>query len=264
VVLLLLPHRTRLGLSQPLQVVLLIPLRFAESIDRATRSVASENERLSLLAARLAVENARIEAATGSAGPAPAASVPLVRAPVISRDLSTFERYLVISRGADQGIRPGHPVLTPEGVVGRVVAAGPHQSVVQTLLAPESRIAVLNSRSRVPGLARPGGGGLLALDYAPKKSDFLPGDTLVTAGLGLVFPKGLNVGVVTEVPDRPDALFKPVTIRPFTDVGRVERVFVLLLPETSLPVPDTAVPGREWLENTGPEEVTLPDQDAGQ
>jgi len=130
---------------------------------------------------------------------------------------------------------------------------------VQTLLEPESRISVINLRSRVPALARPDRSGHLILDYAPKDSDFRPGDTVVTAGLGLVFPKGLRVGEVASVPDRPEALFKPVTIRPFTDVSRVERVFVLTLPEGVQS--DT---GAGWLENTAPAEVTIPDQSSGQ
>jgi len=75
----------------------------------------------------------------------------------------------------------------------------------------------------------------------------------------MVFPKGLRVGEVTSAPDRPEALFKPVAIRPFTDVSRVERVFVLSLPE--IPRADT---GAAWLENTAPPEVTVPGQSSVQ
>jgi rod shape-determining protein MreC len=257
--LLLLPHRLRVAATEPLQVALLAPLRLVTAASQSLREARFENDRLSLLAVHLAVENARIESATQAAGAKPPVSVTLIRAPVIGRDLTTFEHWLVISRGSLHGVRPGAPVITPDGVCGKVIACGPHQSLVQTLLASESRIAVLNIRSRVPALARPDRSGRLVLDYAPKDSDFKPGDTLVTAGLGTVFPKGLRVGEVTDVPDRPEALFKPVTIRPFADVSRVERVFVLSLPEG--PEPDT---GAVWLENTTTPEVTIPDQPAGQ
>jgi rod shape-determining protein MreC len=257
--LLLIPHRLRIAATQPLQTVLLAPLRLGTATSQSLREARAENERLSLLAARLAVENARLESASPTAAAGPPAGLVLTSAPVIGRDLTTFEHWLVISRGARHGVRPGAPVITPDGVCGKVVACGSHQSLVQTLLAPESRIAVIDLRSRVPALARPDRSGRLVLDYAPKDSDFRPGDTIVTAGLGTIFPKGLRVGEVTSVPDRPEALFKPVTIRPFVDVSRVERVFVLSLPEIANP--DT---GAAWLENTAPPEVTIPDQPAGQ
>lgn len=258
-VMLLLPHRVRIAVTQPLQVALLAPLRIGSLASQSLHEARTENERLSLLAAQLAVENARLASASLAAGVEPSVSLTLTRAPVIGRDLTTFEHWLVISRGARHGVRPGAPVITPAGVCGKVIACGPHQSLVQTLLAPESRIAVLNLRSRVPALARPDRAGRLVLDYAPKDSDFRPGDTLVTAGLGTVFPKGLRLGEVVAVPDRPDALFKPVTIRPFADVNRIEQVFVISLPEDGRP--DT---GAAWLENTVLPEVSIPDQPVGQ
>jgi rod shape-determining protein MreC len=257
--LLLVPHRLRIAAAQPLQTALLAPLRLGAATSQSLRAARAENERLSLLAARLAVENARLESASPTAVAEPPAGLVLTGAPVIGRDLTTFEHWLVVSRGSLHGVRPGEPVITPDGVCGKVISCGPHQSLVQTLLAPESRIAVIDLRSRVPALARPDRSGRLVLDYAPKDSDFRPGDTIVTAGLGTIFPKGLRVGEVTSVPDRPEALFKPVTIRPFVDVSRVERVFVLSLPEIANP--DT---GAAWLENTAPPEVTIPDQPIGQ
>jgi rod shape-determining protein MreC len=257
--LLLIPHRLRIFAAQPFQTALLAPLRLVTSAGRSLREARAENDRLSLLAARLAVENARLQAAMPAAAAEPTPDLVLTSAPVIGRDLTTFEHWLVISRGSLAGIKVGAPVITPDGVCGKVVACGPHQALVQTLLAPESRISVINLRSRVPALARPDRSGRLVLDYAPKDSDFRPGDTVVTAGLGLVFPKGLRVGEVTSVPDRPEALFKPVTIQPFTDVSRVERVFVISLPEDARP--DT---GAVWLENTAAPEVTIPDQPSGQ
>lgn len=258
-VMLLLPHRLRLAVTQPFQSALLAPLRLGNAVSQSLRDSRAENERLSLLAAELSVDNARLESASQTAGPEPLVGLALTRAPVISRDLATFERWLVISRGTRHGIGPGAPVITADGVCGKVIACGPHQSLVQTLLAPESRVAVLNLRSRVPALARADHAGRLVLDYAPKESDFKVGDTVVTAGLGTVFPKGLRIGEVIAVPDRPEALFKPVTIRPFADISRVEQVFVIHLPEGG-----SFENGSGWLENTAPPEVSIPDQPAGQ
>ena len=256
-ILLLVPHHIRIAVTQPVQVALLAPLRLGTAVSQSLHETRTENERLSRLAAQLAVENARLESASQAAGSVPPVSLALTRASVIGRDLTTFAHWLIINRGALHGVRPGAPVITPEGVCGMVIACGPHQSLVQTLLAPDSRVAVLNLRSRVPALARPDRSGRLVLDYAQKESDFRTGDTLVTAGIGTVFPKGLMLGEVVAVPDRPEALFKPVIIRPFADISRVEQVFVIAIPEGVLP--DT---GTGWLENTAKPEVSIPDQPA--
>ncbi|HTW91219.1 MAG TPA: rod shape-determining protein MreC [bacterium] len=253
--LLIVPHRLRIAVTQPFQVAVLAPLRLGTAVSQSLRDTRAENERLSRLAAQLAMENARLESASQAAGATPPVNAALIRARVIGRDLITFEHWLTISRGTLNGVRPGAPVITPDGICGMVVACGKHQSLVQTLLAPDSRVAVLNRRSRVPALARPDRAGGLVLDYAPKQSDFRPGDTLVTAGLGTVFPKGLMLGEVIAVPDRPEALFKPVTVRPFVDISRIEQVFVISLPAGALP--DT---GTGWLENTSRPEVSIPDQ----
>lgn len=248
--LLLLPRRLRLAVSQPIQSAVLAPLRLSAACRRALRDPSSENERLSLLAARLAVENARLTSLQSNPEPAPGLGVELVRSPVVSRDLGTFEQWLVISRGSRHGVSPGAPVITATGVCGKVIACGPNQSLVQSILSPEFRAAVLDLRSRVPAVARVDRSGGLVLEYAPKESDFRVGDTLVTAGLGTVFPKGLRFGEVVAVPDRPEALFKAVSVRPFVDVSRVEEVFVMRLSDTS------AGPG--WLENVARPEVSIP------
>ncbi len=258
-VLLLLPHRLRIAAMQPFGAALLAPLRIGSEVSQSLRAARIENERLSLLAVQLAVENARLESASHAADAQPSVGLTLTRAPVIGRDLNTFEHWLIVSRGSLHGVRPGSPVITPDGVCGKVVACGPHQALVQTLLAPESRIAVLNLRSRIPALARPDRAGRLFLDYVPKESDFRPNDTLVTAGIGTVFPKGLRLGEVVATPDRPEALFKPVTIRPFADVSRVEQVFVITIPEAA-----SLGPGTGWLENTARPEVGIPGQSSGQ
>jgi len=265
--LLAIPRQLRLAVVQPAQTILLSPLRLAALLGRTASGLRTENYRLSHLAAELAVENARLEAQVGAGSKSPADSLLLIHAPVIARDPVTFERYLVVSRGRNQGVRPGSPVISPTGVAGKVIAAGPHQALVQTLLATGSRVAVMNLRSRISGVGRPVQAGALAIDYLPKEADYRVGDTVVTAGLGEVFPKGLRVGTVVSTPDDKGALFKPVLIRPFVDFSHLEAVFVLCLPESPLLTPrdsagastDSVPPDAGWLENTVPAEVTIPE-----
>ncbi len=253
--LLILPRPARTSLALPLQTALLAPLRGARSLGTAVAGRALENRRLSRLAAELSIENARLRTLCRQSDVRPAVRPDLVAAPIISRDLATFERQLVVSRGRRHGVLPGAAVIVPDGVVGRVVAAGEHQSLVQTILDPESRVAVYDARSQVPGLALPAGSGLLALDYVAKGADFMAGDTLLTSGIGGIFPKGLRLGVVVVALDEPARLFKTVRLRPFTVISRLEHVFVVRLPG-----PDSTAREDGWLDNLAPVEVDIPEQ----
>jgi len=262
VVLLFIPSSIRFRLTIPLQTVLLAPLRGTAWVRATLINLGSENRRLSRLATELALENAHLRSVCRAAQELPAGTVRLVLAPVISRDLATFERFFIVSRGSDQGISPGCPVLAPAGIAGRVIATSTHQSLVQTILDPDCRIAVINLRSRSPAMARPESKSvgplahqhqLLTLDYVSQDADFQVGDTIVSAGLGGVFPRGLRLGVVTGTSDQPSALFRPVQVKPFVDVTKLEQVFIVCIPES---LPHTLRDG--WLDNLIPLELTVP------
>lgn len=253
-ILLFVPPQPKQTVSVPLQTVLLAPMRVVRALRSDVRRLDDENRRLSALAADLAVENARLRTVARVTGEPPDVGIDLVRAPVIARDLTTLERHLLISRGTRHGLAAGSPVISPEGVVGKVVNAGVHQSLVQTILDPDSRVAVLNRRSRVPALARAGSRHRLELQFASKGSDFRIGDTLVTAGLGGVFPRGLLVGTVVSAADRPAELFKSVRVRPFATINTLEQVFALRFPQTGNGNEDG------WLDNIGPAEMDVPDK----
>lgn len=248
----LLPYGTKLKITPPLAGPILYPLRGIAVLRTALENTGRENRRLEQVGAELAVENARLKSllAMTSAVPPSTSRIPgLVPALIIARDLTSLKRFFTIGVGSNQGVKTGTPVLVPEGIVGRVVATSSHQSLLQTLYDPDFRVAVMNSRSREIAVARPEREALV-LDYVSQNADFQTGDTIITSGLGGVFPKGLKVGVVVEVPRTPEALFVPVVVKPFVNIARIERVFVLMLPG------DT---GDEWLENLRPLEIKMPD-----
>lgn len=255
------PRSLRIIIASPLQTVLLAPLRGTAWVRQRVADLSAENSRLSQLATELAIENAHLKTVcratelkgTGFTDQLPLQAIRTISAPIISRDLSTFERFFIVSRGGNHGIRPGCPVLAPTGVVGKVIATSPHQSLVQTFLDPDCPIAVVDMRSRAPALTRPDRHRLLKLDYVPKDADIAVGDTIVTSGLGGIFPRGLRVGIVTEIPDRATELFKTVRVRPFVDVTRLEQVFLLCIADS---LPPSLSDG--WLDNLRPLELKTP------
>ncbi len=257
-VILLLPRGAKVKISQPLATGLLYPLRVIAHWRFTITEMSAENRRLAQLSAQLTIENGYLRSVLESQrykAPSLAPSA-LVRAQVIARDITTLKRYMVVSWSSPltepdsapnpsaASPAPGAVVLTPDGVLGRVIAVEGNQALIQTILEPSFRMTVLNSRSRELAVAHPEGKGLLFLNYAKKEADFLPGDTILTAGLGGVFPKNLPVGLVVELPDEPSGLFKAVYARPFVDVTRVEQVFLFqpagefLLPTTKFKIPE--------------------------
>lgn len=250
-VIMLLPTRLRRTGTVMTQTVTLAPLRAATALTHRLSTNAAEQQRLAALAARLAIENARLQTICHTVEPTLSADPGLLPAPIIARDPATFEQLLVISRGAHDGIRIGSPVVCADGIVGKITAVGPRHAVVQTIHASDFRVAIRSRRSNCPGLLGPGPRSTLNLRLASGDADFTAGDTLVTAGMGGIFPPGLAVGKVISVATETDALFPLVIVEPFARVSRLQSVFVLLLP--SSPTSDP------WLDGVGCADSLLPD-----
>ncbi len=135
-----------------------------------------------------------------------------------------------IDRGSESGVRTGMPVVTPEGLVGKIVTVYPTRSLIEPLTNASAAASVVVERSRVRGIVRPryeGGTGLSMweIDYVPARSDIVPGDRVTTSGLGGVLPAGLSVGTVVAVKDGP--LTMDVRVKLNVDFSKVEHVFVI-------------------------------------
>src|SRR5574337_611278 len=125
-------------------------------------------------------------------------------------------------------------VVTPEGLVGRVVDVTPLASRVQLITDPESAVGVLVQRSRAIGVAAGSQGGAIQIKYLPLTADVADGDRIITSGMGGVFPKGLPVGRVARS-SRPanGALFQLIEAQPYADFSRLEEVMVLTRPPST-------------------------------
>jgi rod shape-determining protein MreC len=156
-----------------------------------------------------------------------------VVAEVVARDGLPYYNVLTIDRGSDHGVRLDAPVISPTGVVGRVMRVYARGAQVQLLLDAQAGVGVLIERTRVAGVASgrsgPGEGTSpdLEMRYVPSLADVQVGDVVVTSGLDRVFPKGLAVGRVRAV--GPGAgLFKDVRVEPAARFPTLEEVLVVL------------------------------------
>lgn len=247
----IIPPVSKLKLVHPLAETMLLPNRTIAFLKTFITRNRNLTQRLSQIACELAVENARLKSARNDTSIIAPGNANLLSSQIIARDLNTLKRFLLLNRGAVHKIRIGATAITPEGIVGRIIAVSPRQSLVQTILEPGFRIAVLNSRNGELAICRPKyNEDLLVLDYVNPDADFKIGDTILSSGLGGIFPKGLKIGIVIETPAAQD-VFKKVYVKPFVTLSRVENIYIIV---PNPPAPNTNSPSESL-----PFELSLPE-----
>jgi rod shape-determining protein MreC len=118
------------------------------------------------------------------------------------------------------------PVITDDGLVGRIVATSNDYSIAQILYNKDLKITVKTQRSRVDGILNFDGAGNLMVANVPKNADVNVGDIIITSEYSNTFSAGIPIGTVSESGNL-DNLFKKIIIVPHVDFEVLEEVFVL-------------------------------------
>jgi rod shape-determining protein MreC len=157
--------------------------------------------------------------------------LPTLAAEVIGGDAIPGLHTITINRGEADGVRQDAAVISPAGVVGRVVGQlAPHAARVQLLISPNAGAGVMIERTRAGGVVVSGGEGQpLLLEYVSNLADVQPGDLVVTAGTDGIYPKGFPVGRVESV-EKGTGLYKDIRVQPVVDFSNVEEVLVVMQP----------------------------------
>jgi rod shape-determining protein MreC len=182
----------------------------------------------------------------------------LVAARVIGRESDTWSRMIVIDRGTMNGIANDMPVVTPQGLVGRVVEAGLNSSKVQLILDPRSSVGTIVQRaeSRVTGIVQGDMDNptMPQMVNIPKNADVVEGDVIVTSGFGGVYPKGIIVGLVSSLKNDDGGLLKIGVLEAAVDFQKLEDVMVITASREAPPEPikpPAQTPGTETDPVTG-------------
>jgi rod shape-determining protein MreC len=148
-------------------------------------------------------------------------------AAVVGRDPSPFLHYIIINRGSNDGILRGMPVVTNQGLIGRVEAVIADASRVQLITDPASAINVRLQNTNTDAVLVGSVTGDLALDMISQDVTVEPGDVVLTSGLGGGYPPDLIIGQVLNVRKRDYELFQQASIQPAVDFARLEIVLVI-------------------------------------
>lgn len=154
----------------------------------------------------------------------------LSMAKVIGRDPSNWYKTVIIDRGYKQGIQAKMTVITHQGLVGTVINTSANTAEVLLILDGEGAVGARVFDNRVtPGVVIGDGySDILKMAYLSHNAEIEKGQTIVTSGLGGLYPKGIRIGRVEKVELEPNGLTKTAIIRPFVDFSRLEEVFVIL------------------------------------
>jgi rod shape-determining protein MreC len=148
-------------------------------------------------------------------------------ASIIANSANSWFQSCVLNKGSADGIRRGMAVVTPVGVVGKVVSVTPGTAKVLLLTDPNSGIDVLVQRTRARGIVSGSLENGTVLKYVKRSEDIQEGDRLITSGMDGVFPKGMLVGTVIKVRKQHLGLFQFVEVLPAVQSSRVEDVLVV-------------------------------------
>jgi rod shape-determining protein MreC len=150
-----------------------------------------------------------------------------VAARVIGADATELSRTLILSQGSKGGLRRDLPVISTQGVVGKLIAVAPNSSRVLLIDDHNSGLDAFDQRSRARGIIAGLLNGELTMKYVDRTEDVKPGDSVVTSGMDGIFPRGLLVGQITRVSQEGPGLFLNVDIRPAADFRKLEQVLIL-------------------------------------
>ena len=151
-----------------------------------------------------------------------------ITAAVIGRDVSPFLHYIIINRGSDDGLRRGMPVVSSQGLVGRVAAVTADGARVQLITDPGTAINVRIQPSGAEGSLAGSITGDITVESIPQDAAIQTGDLVLTSGLGGNFPPDMLIGQVSGVRQRPVELFQTANIEPVVDFSQLEIVLVIV------------------------------------
>lgn len=150
-----------------------------------------------------------------------------IAASVIGRDPSPFLNYVIIDHGSDDGIFKGMPVVTQQGLVGRIDAVTATASRVQLLTDPGSVVNVGLEDAQIDAQVSGSISGDLTLEMVNLDANVAQGDLVLTSGLGGSFPQDILIGQVLSISKPENSLFQQATIQPVVDFSNLRAVLII-------------------------------------
>lgn len=155
-------------------------------------------------------------------------SLDFVGADVISKGVTANMSSIIINRGSNDGVSKNLPVLSSNGVIGKITAVSSSSSEVQLISDVNFRLSVKIAPDEVVGIMRWIREDICEIAELKKISDIEIGDIVLTSNLSIYFPPNLPVGEVVSIFEKSDSSNRIVTMKLFSDLSTINQLFVLL------------------------------------
>src|SRR5271163_2462870 len=197
-----------------------------QNTSRENEDLRHENDRLKLQVTQLqsrVAEAARLETLLNFREAHQ--QVPMLGARVIGASADSASRTIYVDRGERDGILKNMGVITPDGIVGKVIETFSNTSQVLLITDKEGGAGAMLAESRNQGTVGGTGEPLLEMKYIANDDKVDVGERVVTSGMDRIFPRDLPVGAVAEV--KAGNPFKVIRVQPAASLERLEEVIVL-------------------------------------
>lgn len=153
----------------------------------------------------------------------------LVPASIIARSPNNWYQTLTINKGLADGLEKGMPVMHPDGLVGRISSVTQNSAQVSLITDREMAVGVVLQRTReTNGIVEgEGDSNRLRMNNVPYYSSIEVNDRVVTSGLSTIYPKGIDVGIISKISREPSGLLLIAEVKPVVDFDRLEEVLVI-------------------------------------
>lgn len=224
------------ALSSHLAGVLLFPIRLVSGWTEYLRVSRNRIEELERTVAEIQLNNAALQKLmTAESLQLIPEGYDLIKANVIGRDPSNFNGFLYIDRLRSNRLAPGQPVISRDGLVGRIKYAGSLNSIVETIENPGMTVSGRDNNTGVHGMVVMD--KQLHFAYVKISDPIEAGDSIFTSGMSEQFPAGIRIATVEKILITDDLLFKTVILRPCVSINQLNYVFVVLSSDRSSPPP---------------------------
>ena len=197
------------------------------------RDADAENRRLRAEVGKLKMDNIFLRNELSQADRARALQVfqsttqsKTLAARTIGAGAGSSSKTIYVDRGSVEGVERGMAVVTPDGIVGKVIAAYPTASEVLLITDPEFAAGVVSQKNQARGTLKGQGNGPCKVDYVPIEEKVEVGEWFYTSGDDRIFPRGFPVGVVTAVQEAQP--FKAIQVEPSGLQHGLEDMLIIL------------------------------------
>jgi len=150
-----------------------------------------------------------------------------VAASVIGRDPSPFLSYIIIDHGSDDGLRKGMPVVTQQGLVGKIDAVTATAARIQLITDAGSVVNVTLKEAKAEGQVSGSVTGDLSLERIATSVSLTEGDLAITNGLGGTYPSDIVVGQILSPSKGENDLFQKASVQPVVDFSGLKAVLII-------------------------------------